>query len=272
VSLLVRSWNVFHGNAVPPEGHAYLREMVELVTSDGPALVCLQEVPVWALDRLEGWSGMTTVGAVAQPPMLGPIPIGADLGRRLTDLNAGLFRSAFSGQANAVLVGQSLRVLETHELQLNAPRFRDAQARWLRLPLIARLAWAKERRVAHAVRVGLPDGGTMLVANLHATAYRPDNRLADAELFRAAVWVDALAGPDEPTILAGDFNVFRRSSWTLRDLLSDTWGFAGGGGPSVDYVLARRTPIADVLAWTPERRVHGGRTLSDHTPIEAHVG
>ncbi len=102
-----------------------------------------------------------------------------------------------------MLVGPGLRVLETHELQLNAPRFRDAQARWLRLPLIARLAWAKERRVAHAVRVGLPDGGTMLVANLHATAYRPDGRLADAELFRAAVWVDALAGPDEPTILAG---------------------------------------------------------------------
>jgi len=171
-----------------------------------------------------------------------------------------------------VLVGEGVRVLETHELQLNAPRFRDAQARWLRLPLIARLAWAKERRVAHAVRVGLPDGGTMLVANLHATAYRPDARLADSELFRAAVWVDALAGPDEPTILAGDFNVFRRSSWTLRDLLSDTWGFAGGGGPSVDYVLARRTPIADVHAWTPERRVRDGRTLSDHTPIEALVG
>jgi endonuclease/exonuclease/phosphatase family metal-dependent hydrolase len=112
----------------------------------------------------------------------------------------------------------------------------------------------------------------MLVANLHATAYRPDNRLADAELFRAAVWVDALAGPDEPTVLAGDFNVFRRSSWTLRDLLSDAWGFAGGGGPSVDYVLARRVPIADVRAWTPERRVRDGRTLSDHTPIEAHVG
>ena len=77
MSLLVRSWNVFHGNAVPPEGHAYLREMVELVTSDGPALVCLQEVPVWALERLEEWSGMAVVGATAQPPMLGPIPIGA---------------------------------------------------------------------------------------------------------------------------------------------------------------------------------------------------
>ena len=200
------------------------------------------------------------------------MPITADLGRRLTDLNHGLLRSAFTGQANAILVHPRLRVLETHELHLNAPRFRNAQARWLALPPLARLAWAKERRVAHAARLDLPGNGTILVANLHATAYRPDARLADAELFRVAVWVDALAGPAEATVLTGDFNVFRRRSWTLRDLFSDEWGFAGGGGPSVDYVLARRIPISDVQAWTPERRVRDGRTLSDHTPIEARVG
>jgi endonuclease/exonuclease/phosphatase family metal-dependent hydrolase len=257
---------------MPPEGHAYLAEMVGLVTADGPDVVCLQEVPVWALERLGEWSGMTAVGAVAQRPRLGPVPITADLGRRLTDLNTGLLRSAFSGQANAILVTPGLRVLETFELPLNPPRFREAQARWLRLPLLARLAWAKEGRAAHAVRIAHPGGGATLVANVHATAYRPDARLADAELLRAAVWVDALAAPDEPTVLAGDFNLFRRRSWTLQDLLSDEWGFAGGGGPSVDYVLARRAPIAEVTAWTPERRVVAGRTLSDHTPIEAVVG
>lgn len=270
--LLVRSWNLFHGNAVPPEGRAFLREMIELVTGDGPDVVALQEVPVWALERLDDWSGMTAVGAVAQPPTLGPIPITAELGRRLTDFHHGLLRSAFTGQANAILVRPGLRVVDTHEVVLNAPRFREAQARWLGLPLLARLAWAKERRVAHAVRVVLPGGGTLLVANLHATAYRPDARLADAELFRAAAWVDALAGPDEPTILAGDFNVFRRRSWTLRDLLGDAWGFAGEGGPSVDYVLARRLPVARVTAWPPGRRERDGRVLSDHTPVEAVVG
>jgi endonuclease/exonuclease/phosphatase family metal-dependent hydrolase len=272
VPLLVRSWNLFHGNAVPPEGHAWLREMIELATEDGPDVLAFQEVPVWALERLGEWSGMTAVGAVAQRPTLGPLPISADLGRRLTDLHHGLLRSAFTGQANAILLKRELRVLDTNELVLNAGRFREAQARWLGLPLLARLAWAKERRVAHAVRAALPGGGTILVANLHATAYRPDGRLADAELLRAAAWVDALAGPDEPTILAGDFNVFRGSSWTLRDLLSERWGFEGGGGPSVDYVLARRLPVARVEAWTPERRRRDGRVLSDHTPIEAVVG
>jgi hypothetical protein len=37
-------------------------------------------------------------------------------------------------------------------------------------------------------------------------------------------------------------------------------------------VLARRSPISGVHAWTPERRVRDGLTLSDHTPIEARVG
>jgi endonuclease/exonuclease/phosphatase family metal-dependent hydrolase len=271
VSLLVRSWNLFHGNAVPPEGRAFLREMVELATADDPDLLCVQEVPVWALERLEEWSGMTAVGAVAQRPRLGPLPIGAELGRRLTDLDPGLLRSAFAGQANAILVRPELRVLETHALVLNAPRFREAQARWLRLPPIARLAWAKERRVAHAVRLALPDGTTLLAANLHATAYRPDARLADAELLRAAVWLDALAGPEERVLLAGDFNVFRRRSWTLRELLSPEWGFGGGGGPSVDYVLARGVQVQELAAWPPARREHGGRVLSDHAPIEARL-
>ena len=36
--------------------------MVELVTEDRPDIVCLQEVPVWALKRLAGWSGMQAIG------------------------------------------------------------------------------------------------------------------------------------------------------------------------------------------------------------------
>lgn len=269
--LVVRSWNLFHGNAVPPVGRAYLREMVALAAADDPAVLCLQEVPVWALDRLEAWSGMTAVTAVAQPPRLGALPIPAALGRRLTDLHAGTLRSAFSGQGNAILVGRALRVLETHELVLNEARFRRAQARWLALPLVARLAWAKERRVAHAARVSLPDAGTALVVNLHATAYRPDARLADAELLRAAVWADALAGPDEPLVLAGDFNRPLGRSWTLRELLGDEWGF-GGGGAGVDLVLARGLQVSAPRAWPEARRRVDGRLLSDHAPVEAVVG
>jgi hypothetical protein len=102
VALLVRTWNVFHGNALPPERRAYLREMIELATSDDPDVVCLQEVPVWALGRLESWSGMHAVGAVAASPLLR----NAELGRWMTELNHGLLRSAVTGEALAILVAQ----------------------------------------------------------------------------------------------------------------------------------------------------------------------
>lgn len=106
--MLVRSWNLFHGNAVPPERRAYLREMVELVTADDPDVVCLQEVPVWALGRLEGWSGMRAVGGVGAEPLLRS----AELGRRVTDLHHGILRSAVTGEALAVLVARRHAVID----------------------------------------------------------------------------------------------------------------------------------------------------------------
>jgi endonuclease/exonuclease/phosphatase family metal-dependent hydrolase len=110
VPLVVRTWNLFHGNASPPERRAYLREMVELVTADRPDIVCLQEIPVWALSHLERWSSLQAVSAIARRPRLGS----AELGRRLTDLNHGLFRSAFTGEADAILVGRRFRVTDAH--------------------------------------------------------------------------------------------------------------------------------------------------------------
>src|SRR5215831_15374699 len=97
MGLIVRTWNVFHGNASPPERRAFLREMIELVTHDGPDVVCLQELPVWALRHLEKWSGMQATTAVARQPRL---PVGA---RAVTALHHGLLRSALTGEAEAIL-------------------------------------------------------------------------------------------------------------------------------------------------------------------------
>ena len=72
--LLVRSWNVSHGNAHPPRRKGFLRKMVELASADGPDVLCLQEVPVWALPRIDDWSGMASFGAIMRPPLwLGPL-------------------------------------------------------------------------------------------------------------------------------------------------------------------------------------------------------
>ena len=267
--LLVRTWNLFHGNAVPPERDAYLEEMVRLAVSDGPDVVCLQEVPLWALPYLGGWSGMTAVGAVAARPRIGPVPSSVALGHALTRLHRGLLRSAFAGQANAVLVSPRLRVLEERTLVLNPRRFRRAQSQWLGLDLVTALAWAKERRVCVAVRVALPEGGTVLVSSLHATSLASEQRVPDAELRRAAAFLEGLAAPDEPVFLCGDTNVPAARSRTLADLRE--WGYSAPG-PLIDHVLVRGLPATEPFVWPEERRRVDGRLLSDHAPVEVTAG
>lgn len=266
--LLIRTWNLFHGNAKPPERHAFLEEMVRLAATGEPDVVCLQEVPAWALERLESWSGMKALGAVAQPPRLGPLPISAGLGHAITAINHGLFRSAVSGQANAVLLRPDATVLAVETAALNARQFRAAQTRWLGLGPVARLAWAKERRVVLVVRTQLPDGRMLVVANLHATSYPADQRLADAELLRAAVFVDALARPGDTVVLAGDFNVPVARSATLAQLSRHEWGFSQAAQEGIDHVLVRGLPV-ELDRWAAARRTVDGRLLSDHSPVDA---
>jgi endonuclease/exonuclease/phosphatase family metal-dependent hydrolase len=127
-----------------------------------------------------------------------------------------LLRSAFTGQANAILLDPELQVREHRQVILNPFRFRRAQARRLELGTIERLAWSKERRVCHAVRVQRGDE-TLVIGNFHATGF-PDKRIPDAELLRAAVFVDGMAKPGEPVLLCGDFNLSTRNSRTLADL------------------------------------------------------
>jgi endonuclease/exonuclease/phosphatase family metal-dependent hydrolase len=82
--------------------------MVELVTRDRPDVVCLQELPVWALRHLERWSGMHANGAVARRPLL---PFGA---RAVTELHHGRLRSAVTGEADAILTREPARSLGVH--------------------------------------------------------------------------------------------------------------------------------------------------------------
>jgi endonuclease/exonuclease/phosphatase family metal-dependent hydrolase len=234
-------------------------------------VLCLQELPAWASVHLEGWSGMQAYGDLAQPPRIGPLPISAELGRELTELHNGLLRSAVSGQAIAILLHHEAEVLDRDRLVLNSRDFREAQSRWLSLPLVARLAWPKERRVVQTVRARLVDGTTMLVANLHATSYPADQRLADAELLRAAVFVDGLAQPGDIVVLAGDFNVPAARSATQSELTTPEWGFSEPSAEGIDQILVRGASVEDLTRWPVDRRRVDGRVLSDHAPVEARV-
>ena len=252
--MLIRTWNLYHGNSSPPQRRAFLDEMIRLATADDPDVLCVQEVPAWALPRF-------TAGKLAARPLLG-----AAAGRALTDLNHGLLRSAFAGQGNAIHVSPRLTVLERRSSPLNPPTFRAQKARDLALGLRARLEWAKERRVAQAVRVRDSDGRTMLVCNVHCTS-SPDRRLPDAELLRAAWFASSTAETDDVVVLAGDFNVTPDESPTLRSLATPEWGFSPAG-PGIDHVLVRGGAAGPEEKWPEPKRMHDGVVMSDHAPVD----
>jgi endonuclease/exonuclease/phosphatase family metal-dependent hydrolase len=214
---------------------------------------------------------MRVCADVAQLPHLGPLPIPAQLGRRITALHNGLLRSAVAGQANAILLRPDAEVLSRALLILNSRDFREAQSRWLSLPLVARLAWGKERRIVQVLRARMPGGATLVVANLHATSYPADQRLADSELLRAAVFADGLAEPGDAVVLAGDFNVPAARSATQVALTGPEWGFSNPAPEGIDQIMVRGIAVDEITRWPRERRQVDGRVLSDHTPVEARL-
>ena len=231
--MLVRSWNLFHGNTAPPDRHSRLQAMIRLAVADRPDVLCLQEVPLWALPRLARWSGMRARWVVTRRPWLP-----AWLGGAITRLNNGLLRSAIAGQANAILLASGLEPLEHSTLRIDERR--------------------REPRWCHAVRLE-----ELVVANLHASNDFRQPQLVGAEILRAERFVAGLAG-DRPAVLAGDFNVRRES---LHELPG--WSALG---PGIDHVLVRGLPTGPLVVWPEERRSQNGRVLSDHAPVEVRLG
>jgi endonuclease/exonuclease/phosphatase family metal-dependent hydrolase len=256
--VLIRSWNLFHGNTCPPTQTTYRGEMARLASADRPDVLLLQEIPVWALERLGEWTGMNAIGDVAQRPVLGPFPITAGMGRTLTSLRPGLLRSAFSGQGNAILLGAGLAPLSHEAVVLNPPTFRKEEGRRLDLDLVLRLAWAKERRICQIVRL---DGG-LLVANLHASSFAGDRRIAAAEVGRAEAAVLARAADGDTVVIGGDFNVEGDAAALP--------GFSSPG-PWIDHILVRGAQASPPRTWPDEQRSRGGMLLSDHAPIEVEI-
>jgi endonuclease/exonuclease/phosphatase family metal-dependent hydrolase len=226
--LVVRTWNVFHGNTFPPGRSAYLREMVEIAIADAPDVVCLQELPLWGVSRLERWSGMQVFPAVARKPR-----VPGRVGEWLTRLHHGFFRSAFVGQANAILVARPLSAENLGTRRISDP--------------------GREPRVVQAVRVD----GRFVVVNLHASTTAA---AALVEVDRALELAESHAGPDEAVILAGDFN--------LSEFHLDGYTEPAGG---IDHVLVRGAPVSPAAVWPPARRALGDRLLSDHPVVEVTI-
>lgn len=174
LTLLVRTWNLFHGRSFPETRELHLERMVRLVSEGGPAVVCLQELPLWALPRLETWSGMRAVATRTKHALAGP------LGRRFQQLHPRWFRSAITGQAMAVLLGRQVG-LEGMEPHVLGPRGR------------------RERRMCQLVRARA-EGTPLALVNVHLST---TEAAARTELDRLSTLLPA----ETPAIVCGDLNV-----------------------------------------------------------------
>jgi endonuclease/exonuclease/phosphatase family metal-dependent hydrolase len=169
--MLVLTWNLFHGRAVPERHEELLGEFAAAIAGWEWDVALLQEVPPWwppALGRAAGASART---ALTSRNWLLP------LRRGVAEWRPDLIKSN-GGGANAILV-RGTPILEHRVRPLR---------RW------------PERRVVHAV--ALADG--TWVANLHAQVHSEARAQADLALAGRAVlgW----AG-DAPALLGGDANV-----------------------------------------------------------------
>ena len=170
--MLIRSWNVYHGRSHPAGRRGYLAAMIELASDDRPDALCLQELPLWSLSFLERWTGMRVFTARTRRARLG-----ARAGRFLTATHHGLLRSAFTGQANAILVPPELAAEDLGSIVISDRRHHP--------------------RVCQAVRID----ERVVVSNIHASG-----DVAQRQVDRALAWLADLVRAGEPLVLAGDFN------------------------------------------------------------------
>jgi endonuclease/exonuclease/phosphatase family metal-dependent hydrolase len=170
--LLVLTWNLFHGRAVPPAGRDLLGDFAALLAGWEWDVALLQEVPPWwppALAR--------AAGARAARTALTSRNAGLGLRRPLAQRRPDLMKSN-GGGANAILV--------------RGDDVREHRRRRLR-------CWP-ERRVVHAVRLASgPWAG-----NVHAQVHSEQRAQADVGVACECLR-DWSAGA--PFVLGGDLNV-----------------------------------------------------------------
>ena len=168
--MLVLSWNLFHGRALPAAGRPLLVEFARALADWEWDVALLQETPPWWPATLAfACKGRHEAALTSRNSFLG---LRRAIGARNPDLIA-----SNGGGCNAILARGPLG--EHREIELT------------RRP---------ERRVAHGVH--LPGGGW--VVNVHLSKDPKDQTHADLARARAAAleWADG-----EPLIFGGDFNL-----------------------------------------------------------------
>jgi hypothetical protein len=134
------------------------------------------------------------------------------------------------------------------------------------------LAHLPERRRMMWMRLREPAGGSVCVANLHASAHNPARAAQEVE--RAAEAALGWSGA-HPLIFGGDFNVRpSEQPWIFERLAA--LGFSGPTGPKlIDNLLVRGLSVTETPHQLPaeRREVRAGSAprvrLSDHAVVVA---
>ena len=264
----VLSWNLYHGRDFPPDQALFtLRSRLLRVTERNETHVQVNR----SLSReFGGWLAQREwdVALLQEAP---PLWVRA-FKRRTAAAGARVFTSrnvvpplqrlaavanpdliaSWEGGSNQVLVRAPGRILERRRMTLTL---------------------RPERRTMLWVRVELPGGAEVCVANLHASAGLPLK--ASAELPAAAAsaveWSEGL-----PLVFGGDFNLRPGTHPSAFAELRERFGLGEPTGPNaIDHLLARGLEIVEeARSLAPEERElpqpDGLRLrLSDHAPVVA---
>lgn len=257
-ALRVLSWNIFHGRNQPLDPSdrtlcARLRrrrplfdEFAGWIAGGGWDVALLQEAPPrWFPALAQRSRAHGTIVLTSRN-------LGAPLRRAIADVAPDLIASN-EGGSNQLLVRPPIRIAGVRRVTL---------------------ALEPERRRMQFVRLELPGGRQLCVANMHATASRGD-RAAAPEVERAAeVAVDWAR--HVPLIFGGDLNLQPRTVPATFEALRERHGLGPPTGPkAIDHLLVRGLDVLDApTQLAPEERElelpgEGRVRLSDHAPVLA---
>ena len=208
--------------------------MIRLAVADRPDVLCLQEVPLWALPRLERWSGMT---ARSRRDAAGG-PVGS-AGRADHAAAQRLLPLGARGTGERDPARGGLEPLEHRSLRIDAGR--------------------GEQRHCHAVRL---DG--LVVANLHATNdFSPPGRRGRGDRPGGGLRLRARRAPARRP---------RRRLQPPRGAPARAGGLVGARARESTTCSCAASAASPLLVWPRERRLQNGVVLSDHAPVEARIG
>src|SRR3954447_26129388 len=268
LAMRVLSWNLYHGRDFPPDQGLFTLRSRLLPVSERNATHVQVNRPL--RDEFAGWIAEHDwdVAMLQETPPLWFRHLGErarangvrvltsrnvvpPLQRLAANVNPDLIAS-WEGGSNQLFVRAPGRILEHRKFTL---AFRPEQRRMI---------WARLR---------LTSGGTVCVANLHASAGLPEK--AGPELVAAAAAAVEWSGGD-PLVFGGDTNLRPSRTPAPFDELRERFGLGDPTRPHpIDHVLARGLEVVErPRRLPPEEReltVAGGLRLrlSDHAPVIA---